>query len=140
MASVERKPSLSHGEAVHRRRVLAEARREGSLARRELEIREAREKARETERRLFSEGESIKPLEKASLEIEIIWWKFKAEEISEEKRTNELEKILRSLEVSDPEVFLELTRENGEGITLLAKIRNKVIPSRIEGFYTKRRY
>jgi len=138
MVSIERKPSLSRGEKINRRRVLAEERKNASWSD---ESQRARMKLRELETKLSSEEGIMEPLERASLEVERIWWKFKAGEISSEGREKEFNETLKRWEESNQKVFIELTKENGDGITRLAKIRDKVIPPlTIGGYHTKRRF
>lgn len=147
MSIVEQEPS--HGEQIHRRRVLAEARREPPPDREERRtadskddpIRLARVELRNIEARLSPDSEtSMTPLDRASLEVEKIWLKFKVGDISADERSSRFQKKLNDLETSSPDVFDLLIRENGSGFTLLAKIRDKVIPpTEIGGFHTKRR-
>lgn len=147
MSDSERGPS--HGDRVHRRRVLAEARQELSPDRgkratadfKDDPIRQARNRLSNIESALSPDSEtSMAPLDRACLEVERTWLEFRAGMIYENERTAKLQGILNYWKTENPEVFDLLTQENGNRITLLAKIRGEVIPPiKIGGFHTKRR-
>ena len=144
MSDSERRGELSHSEEVHRSRVLADARRRPSLSEERWSVEEV-EKAR---KRLIIVEEMLSPvseinmtrLERASLQIEGIWLRFKTGKISENERQSDLAITLNHWNTYDREVFVLLTQENGDGVSRLVEIRNKVVPPiKIGGFYTKRR-
>lgn len=148
MSIAERGPS--HGKQVQRRRVLGEARREPLPDRGERRtidskddpIRQARIRLLSVELALSPDNEeSMSPSEKASLEVERIWLKFKVGDISERKRLAEVDSILDNLSRKNPEVHKSLTKLNGDGMTTrLVEIRDRVIPPiKIGGFHTKRK-
>ncbi|MFA4827245.1 MAG: hypothetical protein WC596_03290 [Candidatus Shapirobacteria bacterium] len=144
MLNSERKGESSHGEKVHRSRVLAAARRESSFDEERWsveEVEKARKRLMSVEAMLSPVSEAnMTPFQKASLEIEKIWLRFKTGKISGSERQSNLGRTLNYWETNNHEVFDQLTQENGDGITLLAGIRNRVIPPiNIGGFHTKRR-
>lgn len=142
MSDSEKEPP--HGEQVYRRRVLASTRQKSSLDGERWsveEVEKARERLMSVEAMLSPVNEAnTTPFQRASLEIEKIWLRFKTGKISGSERQSNLGRTLNYWEINNHEVFDQLTQENGDGITLLAGIRNRVIPPiNIGGFYTKRR-
>jgi len=105
------------------------------------EVEKARERLMSVEAMLSPVNEAnTTPFQRASLEIEKIWLRFKTGKISGSERQSNLGRTLNYWEINNHEVFDQLTQENGDGITLLAGIRNRVIPPiNIGGFYTKKR-
>lgn len=134
----------SHSEQVHRRRELADERRQSPLARtivEETRILNARARLEAVNDRLSSSDEAtLPPLTLASLQIEGIWLQFATGDISENEKNSRLQKTLNGWEESNPDVFELLVKENDNGITPLAEIRNSVIPPiTIRAYHTKRR-
>lgn len=136
---------LSSSKAAHRRQVLAEERRKPE----KLLMQGIREKVLaekrivEVEQLLNSKGKKtteILPKDKVSLEIELIWLKFRLERITPAERQSLLQKKLNALEQESPEIFNWLTTENESGFAPLARIRDSVMPPiEIKGYHTKRR-
>jgi len=136
---------LSSSKAAHRRQVLAEERRKPE----KLLMQGIREKVLaekrivEVEQLLNSKGKKtteILPKDKVSLEIELIWLRFRLERITPAERQSLLQKKLNALEQESPEIFNWLTTENESGFAPLARIRDSVMPPiEIKGYHTKRR-
>jgi len=139
------KERLSSSKAAHRRQVLAEERRKPE----KLLMQGIREKVLaekrivEVEQLLNSKGKKtteILPKDKVSLEIELIWLKFRLERITPAERQSLLQKKLNALEQESPEIFNWLTTEAENGFAPLARIRDSVMPPiEIKGYHTKRR-
>lgn len=135
------KEKLTPSERKHRRKILAKTRREVSP---DFFEQESRNKI-QTERRLAEVGDVLEdgiltPEQKANLELELIWLRFKTDLISSRDRQSFMQRKLNELKKENPQVFEDLITENGEGKTKLARIRDRVIPrTKIGGYYAKRK-
>jgi hypothetical protein len=136
---------LSHSEAVHRRTVLAGERRKFSsdfwlqeIANREQAIArfgEVRGILEQTSRGLLE----LDIREQVSLEVERIWLEFRLEQIKAPEKDSRLQRTLNLVEKEEPKIYQWLISENSDGLTPLAKIRNRVFPpGKIRGYHTKR--
>lgn len=135
--------SPSHGEAVHRRRVLVQKRKKVPPDLIKWPVTEQQQtKGRLEEITNLLEAENrLSPQKKAALKaVEGIWLEFKLGEITQSKRQSVLDKFLNDLKQEEPEVHLWLTTKNGDnGPPPLVAIRDRVMPPRkIGGYYTKR--
>lgn len=126
----------SHSAAVHRRRVLAQERREPSPA---LIGRQPEEPQRLSDVVKLLKSDSLISQERASLEVEAVWLQFKSGRMSSSNRQSTLTRLLDNMEKTQPEVYRWLTIEGKDGVSPLTEIRDKVIPPvKIAGYHTKR--
>ena len=140
------KEQLSHGGAIHRRREIGAARQDISRLSKEIIGRlEARTRLKEIDS-LLSPGNPILSLvsyvdrdkDRASLEIEQIWLKYKLGISTQAEQQSGLSKKFDDLEKGMPAVYDWLTKIDN-GPSKAQQIRDKVIPPiRIAGFPTKR--
>lgn len=138
---------LAPSESIHRRRVLAGERKKlppDFLEQRVIDLIQAENRLKEIEA-LFDAGkpgessaQDLTPNEMASLGIEQIWLSFILRRITQAERQSYLQRTLNFLEGEQPDVFQWLIGKNGEGSTPLARIRDRIMPSRqVGGYYTK---
>jgi hypothetical protein len=141
------KEHLSRGEAVNRRRALAIARKTALLDidARILEKQQARDRLQEIDWELSPESLTFSEMTqpeldqtRVALEIERIWLQSKLGIITPVEKQRSFDDIFKKIQ-RKPEVHRWLTSENEHGVSMLQRIRDKVIPPiRIEGYYTKR--
>ncbi|HHT9138813.1 MAG TPA: hypothetical protein ACFYEK_16420 [Candidatus Wunengus sp. YC60] len=139
---------ISKGEAIYRRRVLAEARRTTvfDVSKRIIEKEAAKDRLDQIDGLLFPEGMELSvqnPQEReqirAGLEVERIWLLLRIGMIGSAEKQRMLSDKFERLEKSMPDVYHWLTDRNGNELTMAEKIRDKVMPSiRVSGFYAKR--
>lgn len=135
---VGEKEKLSRGEAIHRRRVLADERRKPpSIEQRISTLAQAEDRLSEINEII----ESQKPLtsqEEISLQLETIFLKHKLGRIDLGERQSLQQRMLNTLQEEQLGVYEWLTSENGIGTTPLIRIRDKVFPpSKVDGHHTK---
>lgn len=142
------KERRSHGEAVHRRRILA-ATRQGEVFdvnKKILETSQAQERLEEIEKLLSPDDTTLSLLNaqereqtRASLEIEGIWLQFRLGIVTQPDKQRLLTGKFDELEKTKPDVYQRLVTKSDQGLSMAERIRDKVIPpSNIAGFYTKR--
>jgi len=136
------KEKLSRGQASYRREILARARQTTPpdlIEQRIADQQQAKKRFEEVKRLLMTE-DNLTPPEKISLRVEKIWLAFRLGRIPQSERQSRLQRMLNDLEKENPDLFQWLTEEDDQGLTLLARIRDKVLPpQRIGGYYTKRK-
>jgi len=140
----EKEKRRSHGEQIHRRRVLAEERKFSGESAVVVNLNRMHSRIDEIESLLHPPSQiktqEITPLERAKLSVESVWLRNKMGIISTDDRINELGRILDHLEEKEPEVFRELTDTNGQGKSFVLQMSDRFNqPVVIGGYHTKRR-
>lgn len=139
----------SKGEAIHRRKILAETRRRVVFSVDEKIIDKEQAAARLTEVNTLLDLENLglsvftpQELEqtRAGLEIEQIWIRYKLGIISSvEEKNRLLQTKFNELEQTKPGTYQWLTSRDDRGLSMAERIRDKVMPPiRVAGFHTKR--
>lgn len=144
----EGQPRPSRGRAKHRRRVLAEARREKgpmplqtTIADIEQAQRRLEQVQRESARREISElSVDLEIVKKTvALGMEEVWLEFRLGRITQAERQSAIQRGLNTLEKEQPDIYNWLMGEDPNGETELARIRDRVFPpKRIGGYRVKR--
>lgn len=137
---------ISHGEAVYRRRLLAEARQKGvfNIDQHIIDKNQAQRRLTEINQYLSPEDQTLSVMDsqqqeqtRTELEIERIWVQFKLELITPADKQRLLAAKFDEVE-KKPALYDWLTK-NEHGLSMAEKIRDKVMPpTRIAGYYTKR--
>lgn len=146
--SKESKKRLSHGEAVHRRRILAKMRQETVLNvdQRIIEKRQAEWRLMEIDQILSPDDETLSIMNiqereqtRTGLEIERIWLQLRLGIIPPAEKQRLLAGKFDELEEVKPDVYAWLVARNKHGLSMAERIRDKVmLPLYVGGYYTKR--
>ena len=142
------KEHLPRSEKIHRRRVLADHRRQDlhDVSKQIIKKLEAQKRLSEVTELLSPKNpvlSLIAPLEReqtrASLELEQIWLELKCGMINREEHSQLLQQKFTELENGMPDVYHWLTDMHLRNPSRAQQIRDKVIPPiHIGGYYTKR--
>jgi len=139
-------PHRSHGEAVHRRRILADRRQEVSDINKRIVDRIQGKQSLEEIGKLLSPDDltlSIMNIQereqtRAELEIKQIWLQLKLGMITQEQQKQLLTSKFDELENGKADVYHWLV-DNAHGPSRAQQIRDNVMPPiRVAGYYTKR--
>jgi len=140
-------PHRSHGEAVNRRRILAETRQRAvfNVDQRIIERSQAGRRLTEIDQILSPDDKTLSIMNiqereqtRTGLEIEHIWLQLKLDIITQAEKERLLADKFDELEKHKPSLYRWLT-ENEHGLSMAKQIRNKVMPPiRVTGYYTKR--
>lgn len=141
-------PQRSHGEAVHRRRLLAEARQKAvfNIDQRIIDRSQAERRLVEIDKILSPDDQSLAIMDreerertKVGLEVEHIWLEFRLGIITSAEKQSKLAVKFDEVWLDNEDRFNWLTSKNEHGVSMAEKIRDKVIPPmRVAGYYTKR--
>lgn len=137
---------ISHGEAIHRRRILADIRQKAvfDVDKPILDRDEANRRLAEINQYLSPEDQTLSIMEsqqreetRTELEIERSWLQSKLGLISSADRQRSISGILNELQINKSIVYERLV-DNEHGLSMLEKIRNKVYPpTLVAGYHTK---
>jgi len=139
-------PHRSHGEAVHRRRALADGRQGVSeINKRIIDRIQGKQRLEEIGNFLSPEDLTLASMQhpqqeqtRAELEIEQMWLQLKLGMITQEQQRQLLTSKFDELEKGKADVYHWLV-DNANGPSRAQQIRDKVMPPiRIAGYYTKR--
>lgn len=118
------KEKLSHGEAIHRRRVLAKERAsleylKGIITEKE----KAEDRVKELDGLLQKDG--LDTTEKTLFFLEGAWAKYRAGFINEDKRMSMIDHELNKVKEEDPKLYTWLMTRDENGLNVLVKIRDR---------------
>ncbi len=145
---MDKERKLPHGEAKHRRKVLADARRKEifDLDKKIIEKDQAGQRLARIEELLSPGNKNLSDLNplvleqtRTGLEIERIWLQYRLEIITQPQRQQLLNSVFDELEQNSPGIYQWLFLKNEHELCMAERIRDKVIPpKRVAGYYTKR--
>ncbi len=145
----EQNPNRPRGEAIHRRRILAVARRFAVFDpdERIIEMSQAKQRLAYIDQLLSPDDPTLSDLNdqereqtQTGVEIERIWLQLKLGRITQEEKKRLLAGKFDELERDKPGVYNWLVaRDKHGGLSMAERIRDKVMPpTRVEGYHTKR--
>lgn len=118
------KEKFSHGEAIHRRRVLAKERASLEYLKETItDIEKAAKRAKELDELLQKDG--LDPTQKTLFFLEGAWAKYRAGFINEDKRMSIIDHELNRAREKNPEIYTWLITCDENGLNVLAKIRDR---------------
>lgn len=118
------KEKLSHGEAIHRRRVLSKERASLEYLKGIISDKENAEKrVKELDELLQKNG--LDPTQKTLFFLEGAWAKYRAGFINENKRTSIIDHELNRVKKENPEIYIWLMTRDENDLNVLAKIRDR---------------
>jgi len=118
------KEKHSHGEAIHRRRVLAKERASLEYLKEIItETENAEKRAKELDELLKKNG--LDPTQKTLFFLEGAWAKYRAGSINDGKRMSIIDHELNRVKKENPEIYIWLMTRDENGLNVLAKIRDR---------------
>jgi len=118
------KEKLSHGEAIHHRRVLAKERASLEYLKGIITGTEnAAKRAKELDELLQKDG--LDPTQKTLFFLEGAWAKYRAGFINEDKRMSIIDHELNRVKEENPNIYTWLMTRDENGLNVLAKIRDR---------------